>query len=1167
MKDIQAFLSALDDMGIELRSEKDRLHCNAPRGVLTQSLRAELAQRKAEILSALHGRQAAGDTIYPVSRDRDLPLSFAQRRLWFLEQMEKGSPAYNMPSALRLRGPLDLGALRRSITEIVRRHEILRTTFPVKHGSPVQSISPPSEVNITTLDLRHLTEPERSSRVRVLADEEAQRPFDLAKGPLMRVTLLELEAGTHVLLLTMHHILTDGWSSGIFVRELSALYNAFSAGSPSSLPEPPLQYADFACWQLDRLQGKIVEEQLRFWKGLLTEAPGVLELPSYRPRPAVQTFRGRSESVQIEADLKQALADLSRQSGATLFMTLLTAFATLLFRYCGQSDLLVGTPIANRNRAEIEEMIGFFANTLALRFTFSDNPGFQKLLSRVREMMMAAYEYQDLPFERLVEELHPDRDLSRNPLVQVVFALQNAPMHSLTPEVRLHGLEIEPVAFESGTVRLDLEVHLWEVPTGLRGDFIYNTDLFEADVIARMAGNYRTLLQSIVADPNKPVSELPLLTAQERHRVLVTWNDTDKAYADNHCLHHAVEKQAQERPESTALICEGRSMTYRELNARANQLAHHLRRLGVGPDVPVGICMERSLDMIVGLLGILKAGGAYVPLDPTYPRDRLAFMMEDSQAPLLVSQSPMVESFSSFFQLRSPVLCLDTDWETICLESEENPVSETRSQNLAYVIYTSGSTGRPKGVQIAHRSVINLLEAVHPVLHISDEDIWTVFHSYAFDLSVWEIWSPLYSGGRLVIVPYQTTKSPHAFYDLLSRERVTVLNQTPSFMGQLIHAKQYTTGPAKAEALPSSIRLLICGGEALPHKMAGRLLHAGVSLWNFYGPTEATVWTVIKPVLSVEGGNGTVPIGRPIANTQVYLLSPDLQPVPIGVKGELCIAGECLARGYLNRSELTAEKFVPNPFKSTPGARLYKTGDVARYLPNGEIEFFGRKDHQVKVRGYRIELEEIETVLAEHPGVREAVVLLREDYPGDLRLVAYVVVEGREPPSSALRDWLKEKLPASMMPSDIVILEALPLTPNGKVSRRDLPAPDPKMSRSMTTYAAPRNETERSIAAIWQEVLHVEKAGIHDNFFDLGGHSFLMIQVHTKLRDIHGMDIQVLDLFRYPTIAALARFLGEGQETTTPVFGQIRERARKQKMAIRLQKGLKKQRSIVDARQ
>ncbi|MBR8837983.1 MAG: amino acid adenylation domain-containing protein [Stigonema ocellatum SAG 48.90 = DSM 106950] len=1056
------------------------------------------------------------------AENAELPLSFAQTRLWFLDQFDPNRSFYNIPIALRIVGTLKVAAYIQSLEEIIHRHEALRTNFVTVDGKPNQIVQTATNWTVSVVDLQHLSTTEQEIASKLLAQQEAIQPFDLATQPLVRATLVVLSETEHILNVCMHHIVSDGWSMGVFVQELAALYNAYSQGQPSPLEPLPIQYADFAIWQRLWLQPDVLESQLSYWQKQLASAPALLVLPSDRPRPAVQTYNGANQEFALSVELTQRLTKLSQEQGVTLFMTLLAAFDTLLYRYTGVADVLVGSPIANRNHSEIEGLIGFFVNTLVLRTDLSENPSFQELLSRVREMALGAYAHQDLPFEMLVEALQPERDLSHTPLFQVMFVLQNAPMS----QVELTGLTVSPLKVESATAKFDLTLGMENTNSGLVGVWEYNTDLFSRSTIERMTGHFRTLLSAIVANPFERISQLPMLTDLEQRQLFVEWNDPQADYPSNQCIHKLFEEQVQRTPDEIAVVFEKQQLTYNQLNCRANQLAHYLRSLGVSCDVLVGICVERSVDMLVGLLGILKAGGAYVPLDPEYPQERLSFMLEDAQVKVLLTQQDLVEKLPSH---QARVVYIDSDWEKIAQNSDSNPLNGATPSTRAYVIYTSGSTGQPKGVLVNHSNVVRLFAATEPWYQFNSQDVWTLFHSYAFDFSVWEIWGALLYGGRLVVVPYLVTRSPESFYNLLCQEKVTILNQTPSAFRQLIQAEQSiaTVGDLK-------LRLVIFGGEALEVRSLqpwfDRHGHQQPQLVNMYGITETTVHVTYRP-LSIADVNGTASvIGRPIPDLQVYLLDQHLQPVPIGVTGEMYIGGAGVTSGYLNRPELTAQRFISNPNAHHPKARLYKTGDLARYLPNGELEYLGRIDQQVKIRGFRIELGEIEALLAQNPAIRESVVVVREDEPGDKRLVAYVVPYVEQSLTTAeLRRFLKAKLPEYMMPNAIVILESLPLTPSGKIDRRALPAPDSHSERE-DKYVAPRTPTEEMLAQIWTQILKVEKVGIHDNFFTLGGHSLLATQLISRIRTSFKVELPLRTLFAEATVAQLALSIQQLQQ-------------------------------------
>lgn len=998
MKTVE-FLSYLRSLDIKVSVDGDRLRCNAPEGTLTPELRAELTERKAELISFLRQVNLNPSTpvisLSSVSRNKVLPLSFAQQRLWFLEQLMPGNPFYNVPCSVRFIGQLDNAALEQTFNEILRRHEALRTTFVMVEGQPAQAIAPALSVPLRLVDLRQLPATEREVAAQQIATQEAQRPFNLNAGPLLRVTLLQLDTADHVLLMNLHHIIADGWSLGVLVREIQALYTAFSSGLPSPLEELPIQYADFAIWQLGWLQGEVLADQLTYWQQQLHDIP-ILNLPTDRPRPALPSFRGATQLLELPPTLSQALEALSQQEGVTLFMTLLAAFQTLLYRYTQQDDIAVGSPIANRNRKEIEPLIGFFVNSIVMRTNLSGNPTFRELLARVREVALLAYAHQDLPFEKLVEELQPERDLSRNPLFSVVFALQNAPMEKL----ELPGLTLNPWKFDAGTTRFDLEFHLWERSEehcglwgersqGLSGFVAYSTDLFERATIARMVGHFQTLLEEIVANPNQRVATLPLLTTDERHQLLMGWNDTKAFYGNEVCIHQLFEATVELSPDAIAVVFVDAQLTYRELNQRANQLAHHLQQLGVAPEVLIGIFLERSLEMMVAVLGILKAGGAYVPLDPTYPRDRLSFMLADAQVPILLTQQSLVETIPA-----SPVqvVCVDKDWEVIAGQSQNNPISSVTADNLAYVIYTSGSTGKPKGVLVHHRGLYNVALSQIRVFNLRRENRILQFGSLSFDASIFEIMMALPVGATLYLAPKEARLPGSDLIQLLRDKAITNVLLPPAVLAGV-----------PSENLPA-LQMVISGGEACSSEIVERWA-AGRQFFNAYGPTEVTIWATVA---QLSDSSAKPPIGRPIANTQIYILDADLEPVPIGVAGELYIGGVGSARGYLNRPELTAQQFIPHPFSNEPGTRLYKTGDLARYRHDGNIEFLGRIDDQVKLRGFRIELGEIETVLNQHPAVRETVVIAHEDVSDNKRLIAYVALNLQD--SGATEQMLERQL-------------------------------------------------------------------------------------------------------------------------------------------------------------
>jgi amino acid adenylation domain-containing protein len=1050
-------------------------------------------------------------SVRSVSRDGQLPLSFSQERLWFLDQLEPGGYTYNLLAAYHLKGELNINALERSINEIIARHEVLRTIFKSVGGQPEQIILPSMAINIPLLDLRGVvSEGERQSEVRRLSREEAQRPFDLAHGPLLRISLLRLTDSEYILFRAMHHIIIDGWSGGVLFRELAQFYEAFSNNRPSLHPNLPIQYADFASWQRQWLQGEVLETHLSYWNKIL-ENPPTLQLATDRPRPAIQTSHGAHQSFVLSETLSAELNNLSQRHGVTLFMTLLAAFQTLLCRYTGQTDIVIGSPVAGRNRGDLESLIGFFLNMLALRIDLSGNPTFRNLLTRTKEVCLGALAHQDLPFEKLIEEMHAKRDLSHHPLFQVTFGFRNTPRFS----IQLAGLKAQEFEVDSEIARFDLNLFMEEDESSLRGYVNYNTDLFNVDTIQRLITHFKNLLKSIVTDPGQRISNLSILSETEQHQVLIEWNDTEREYPGTKCIHQLFENQVEKSPDAVALVFEDQQLAYWELNQRANQLAHYLRKLGVRPEVTVGICVERSFEMVVGLLGILKAGGAYVPLDPEYPKERFAFMLDDAQISVLLTQPKLLPQFVDF---NAHVLCLDKDWGKIAQENYANPDNLAIAENLAYIIYTSGSTGQPKGVQVQHRSVVNLLSSMARRPGLSDQDTLLAVTTLSFDIAGLELYLPLTVGAQTILVSREIASDCRRLAGTLSGSGVTVMQATPTTWGMLLDNDWQDSTQLK----------VLCGGEALPKKLADRLVRPNSSLWNLYGPTETTIWSAI---CHVSAKTESISLGRPVDNTQTYILDANLQPVPIGVPGEIFIGGNGLARGYLKRPDLTAEMFLPNPFSKQPGARLYKTGDQARYLPDGNIEFLGRIDNQTKIRGFRIELGEIESVLGQHAGVREAVVLAREDSPGDKRLVAYVVPRQEPAPTiNELRSFLKEKLPEYMIPSAFVLLDALPLTPNGKLDRQALPAPDQNRPEPEESYIAPRTPVEEMLAEIWAEVLKLDKVGVHDNFFELGGHSLLATQVISRVRNTFLVEVGVRSLFEMPTVAHLAKAIEEGKQ-------------------------------------
>ncbi|RVU51813.1 amino acid adenylation domain-containing protein [Pseudomonas syringae pv. syringae] len=1078
-----------------------------------------LSARERKALAVLLKRQ--GVNLYGVTpiavRETQVPsaLSYAQQRQWIIWQLEPHSATYNIPLALRLHGALNVEALRRSVEQLIERHETLRTTFEQQGDEALQVVHP---VSPFALGVEQLAAGES---VEAWVDRHVQQSFDLLQGPLLRVNVLRLSGQEHVLVLTQHHIVSDGWSMPIMVEELMQFYQAASLGREVKLAPLPIQYADYALWQRNWLEMGEQERQLAYWKQQLGEQQPILELPTDRPRPALRSYQGARLNVELDAALLDGLKVLARQQGITLFMLLLASLKTLLHRYSGQADIRVGVPVANRTRSETQGLIGFFVNTQVLKAEFTTQTSVAELLQQVKHTAVQAQAHQDLPFEQLVEALQPQRDLSRSPLFQVAYNHQSEG-HNQTRE--LAGLRLEYQVSAKHTAQFDLTLDTCERPDGLTAALTYATDLFDASTIERMAGHWRNLLSGMCRDVNQRIADLSLLSIDERQDTLRDWNRDIAVYPSDYCAHQRIETQAERTPLAIALSFGAEQMSYQQLNSRANQLAHKLREQGVGPDVRVGLAAERSLDMIVGMLAILKAGGAYVPLDPDYPQDRLSFLMQDSGIELLLTQAHLLG------QLPIPAHVQTLDLADALNDySTDNPISQTAPDNLAYVIYTSGSTGKPKGTLLAHHNLMRLFAATDDWFTFSEKDVWTLFHSFAFDFSVWEIFGALLHGGRLVIVPREVTRSPEDFHALLVEQQVTVLNQTPSAFKQLMRV-------ACDSSLPLSLQKVIFGGEALDvaslKPWFERFGDQAPQLINMYGITETTVHVSYRPITLADTQNPASPIGEAIPDLSWYVLDADFNPVALGCSGELHIGHAGLARGYHHRAALTAERFVPDPF-SNDGGRLYRTGDLARYRAAGTIEYAGRIDHQVKIRGFRIELGEIEARLHALPAVREVSVLALEG-----QLAAYLVPTEPDQDQPTLRETLKSQLrahlPDYMVPTHFIVLDSMPLTANGKLDRKALPAPD--ASQLQATYSAPQGELEQQLAAIWADVLKLERVGRSDNFFELGGHSLLATQVISRIRQQLDVELSLRDLFEARDLAAFALAAGAGQGNDAPRF-------------------------------
>ena len=1090
--------------GVQLRAAGEDLTIRAPRNAVLPE-RGRLAEHKAEILAAM--RSLSGG---PVSLH---PLSYGQKSLWFVYQLAPDSVAYNVVYAARIASEVNATGLKVAFQAVMDRHPCLRTTYTAIDGEPAQVVHDFVEAPFHAIDASNWSLETLSDRM----NKEADVPFDLERGPVLRAHLFVRSTKEHCLLITAHHIAVDALSMDVLTQDLCKLYNR------EALRPLPLQYADYVRWQVETLASTRGDELWEYWQKQLSGDLPVLNLPTDRRRPTVQTYRGATHISVLNGDLTRSLKEVAKDNHATLYMTLLAAFQVLLHRYSGQEDISIGSLMAGRSQADFAGIVGYFVNPVVIRANLSDSPTFTAFLAQVRRTVLAALEHGDYAFPMLVERLHPNRDPSRSPLFQSAFVWINGrekpgtqqllsfKSNQTTPQVASPTLELEPIAGGQRGSEFDLVLTIIEEVKSLTLQLRYNTDLFDAATMVRMTGHLQTLLKAIVENPENPIPALSLLTSGERRQLLEEWNDTNRDYPKEKCLQGLIEAQADRTPDAVAVVYEDKQLTYRELNARANQLAHYLKSVGVGSEVLVGVCLERSIEMVVGIVGVVKAGGAYVPLDPSYPRERLVFMLEDAQVPVLITQEHLVGRLR---ESSARVICLDRDAQVLAAESVENLPSMVTPENLAYVIYTSGSTGQPKGVMNTHKGICNRLLWMQVAYQLTDADCVLQKTPFSFDVSVWEFFWPLLAGARLIVARPEGHQDSAYLVKLISEQKITTIHFVPSML------QVFLEEPGVENC--SSLKRVICSGEALSSALQKRFFaRVAAELHNLYGPTEAAV-DVTFWACERESNRSTVPIGRPIANTRIYILDRYMQPTPIGVPGELCIGGAGVARGYLNRPELTEEKFVADPFSEEPGARLYRTGDLARYLADGNIELLGRIDHQVKVRGFRIELGEIEAVLREHPALRDAVVLAREDVPGEKRLVGYVVAADLLPTTGELRSFLQNKLPDYMIPGVFVYLQALPLTTNGKVDRRALPAPDTARPGLESAFVAPESGIEKTLAEIWRGVLGVEQVGIHDNFFDLGGHSLLAMQVVSRIRDAFEVSLPLIDLFEKPTVAGLA---------------------------------------------
>ncbi len=1109
----------------------------------------DLSTRRKELLEKLKQQQgiipaASVPLLKPVPREaRQLfPLSFAQQRLWLLDQLEPGTPIYNIPLALRLSGNINVEALKYALCAVIRRHEALRTAIVAVEGVPLQKIMPADALLIPLTDLRAMDQKKRQQEALRLVAEEAVQPFDLSQGPLIRAALFQLAADEYILTITMHHIAADAWSVEVLYQEIIAHYSAFEQGRPSPLPPLPVQYIDYALWQRQWLQGEMLERQLGYWKEQLANLPTLLQLPTDRPRPTIQTFHGASVSFSLSSLLTARLKALSQREGVTLFMMLLAAFQVWLYRHTAQEDITVGTPVANRLQADLEPLIGFFINTLVLRTDLSGNPSFRDVLRRVRDVTLNGFNCREVPFELIVETLQPERNLSYSPLFQVLFTLQNVSASSTQiPSIPAPDFICEPLEGENTVAKFDLTLAMseeeMEGESILKGEFEYNSDLFDAATIDRFTRRFIALLEAIVEQPDLRMRELTCLPPAEREQLLITWNATQRPYGQVQCIHQLFAEQATLTPDAIALVFEDEQISYDVLNHRANQLANYLVKRGVAPEVRVGICIERSIDMVIGLLGILKAGGAYVPLDPAYPTERITFTLQDAGISLLLTHQSLLPRLH---QIAVESICLDSLWQELTLESATDPDSAVRAENLAYVIYTSGSTGKPKGVMIPHRALYNHMRWMQADLPLTGSDRVLQKTPFSFDASIWEFYAPLLAGAQLVIARQGGHQDSDYLIAACIEYGITILQLVPSVLRLLL---EQGAGMSRCH----SLRSVFCGGEELTADLQ-RAFHAQLDgdLYNLYGPSETTVQVAYWHCRANDGLR--VPIGRPIANTYIYLLDAHQQVVPVGVAGEIYIGGENLGRGYLDQAALTAERFVPDPYSSKPGARLYRTGDLGRVQADGSLEYLGRIDHQVKIRGHRIETGEIESVLIQHPVVQDAVVIVHEDRPGNKYLVAYIVTnQDGAALSQELRQFLRARLPDYMLPAVYMPLPHLPLTHHGKLDRQALPIPQAKTTRQQIQF--PRNPQEEAMADIWKEVLGLQMLDIRENFFEIGGHSLLAMQVISRIRAVFQLELPLRSLFEAPTVEELTSMIvlarnGDQQPLEPPITRAPRKLAR-----------------------
>jgi amino acid adenylation domain-containing protein len=1095
----------------------DRLRVNAPKGVLDDALRALIGSRKDELIAVFRSGNNgnARDTISPLTRGGPLPVSSVQQRLWFLDRMDPGSPVYNIGVALRLKGALNQRMVQQALDLVVLRHESLRMRIVELEGTPVVELLPVQTADFDFINLEHLTGAAREAGMQQKLAECLRAPFHLAKGPLGRFRLIRLQSNDHVLCCCIHHVASDGWSLMIVLNEFCRIYEALAEGRPASLPPLPIQYADFAGWESEQLRSGRMAAHLAFWKQQLASAPAVIELPRDRPRPAVQSLRGGRLRRRFDAQQLQAVKDLSRREGTTLFMTLLAAWQVLLHRHSGQEDIVVGSPVANRDRAALQSVVGCLVNNVALRGNFADNPRFTDYLARVKQTTLDAFEHSALPFDIVVDGVSPLRSASHAPLFQVLFTLMSFSTLSDRSGVPApQGLATELIESDTGASRFDLTIELAEVDGYLRSDYEYASDLFDETTIARLHSHFESLLAAVVLDSSRRVQDLPLLSQEEQRVLLVDWNATALDHDRGRCVHQLFERTAQDMPDAIAVSDEFATITYGNLERKANQLAHLMLARGVTPRSRVGICLDRTIDMPLALIAVLKCGAAYVPLDPAHPVERIRYTLADADVACVITLGRFTDQVGDS---KAPLLLLDDLQAELTRQPASPPDVPCSPEDVAYAIYTSGSTGRPKGVEVEHRNVVSFLEAMRREPGLCNKDVLLAVTTLSFDIAGLEMWLPLMVGARIVVASRTDVLDGHRLAALMQAHAVSLLQATPATWRLLIDSGW--TGHPGLKAL--------CGGEPLPADLAAALLDRVAELWNVYGPTETTIWSTSYRVRTAQN---PLPIGRPIANTRVYVLQPSGAPAPIGVAGELCIAGEGVARGYRNQPALTAEKFTSITLVNGCTERLYRTGDMARWRADGQLEFLGRNDTQVKVRGYRIELGEIEAVLSTHPGVTQGVVVVREDTPGDQRLVGYVVVAaGTRFDDESARSTLRTRLPEYMVPNLFVTVDSLPLTPNGKIDRKMLPKPQgvaASVRKSASDSAAVlMTMPQQRVAAVWREVLRLDHVGLYNNFFDLGGHSLLLVKLQSALKREFGRDLALVELFQRTTVAAQAERL------------------------------------------